>query len=113
MENGILPHKQSLKKLKMEDKKNHIITEWQIIKERGKRAYVISQLKRDALLGLMLSTAMHFQLGMSISEYFTIEFVARAVIYVSIYSIGSMFFSLTKWKILKKKYKAVRREGSK
>lgn len=105
----VLINKERLKEAKNEAKKNAIITEWQNIKSKGKRVYIKSQLKKDALLGLLLGTAMHFRIGMSLIEYFSFEFAFRVIIYTSVYSFGSVLFSLYKWKSIKKKYKVLRK----
>ncbi|QUH26532.1 hypothetical protein [Serpentinicella alkaliphila] len=54
---------------------------------------------------------MYYRVGMSVAEYFTTEFSARAIIFTAVYSIGSILYSLYKWNRVKNKYKKYRSES--
>ena len=77
---------------------------WLDMKKKGKNMYILSEFKRDVILGFMLGVIMHYRVGMSMIEYFKMDFLVRAIIYTSIYSIGGMFHSRYTWSSLKKKY---------
>jgi len=77
---------------------------WLDMKKKGKKMYILSEFKRDVIIGFLLGVIMHYRVGMSMIEYFTMEFLVKAIIYSSIYSLGGMSYSNYTWRRLKKRY---------
>lgn len=94
-------------------KADYYLSEWKTLKVRGKRLFIISELKRDAIIGFVLAIIMHTSIkkGVSINNYFTLEFLVRAIIYTGIYSLGSAISSHVKWNTVKRKYSYYKRKG--
>ena len=107
----INPNTQKLSDVEKAIKKDYIVSEWQTLRGNGKRGYILNQLQKDVILGFFVGVLMHYRVGMGIDKYFTTEFIARAIIYTGIYSIGSILCSLYRWNRAKKKYKKYRRES--
>ena len=102
---------QKLKDTDKAIKKDYIVSEWKTLRENGKKRYILNQLREDIILGFFVGVFMHYRVGMSVAEYFTTEFIARAIIFTAVYSIGSILYSIYKWNRVKNKYKKYRSES--